>query len=332
MAVQELEIQAIEIIPGRNLRETFDTSDLEESLGTIGLLHPVQVVVVDGKYVLNAGERRLRAARKLGWTTIIANILDHLSELDAELAAIDENIVRRDLVGAVLDKALQRRKELYLEKYPQSAQGVAGGTASTKPDEAVKSFAEDTADKTGRTTRTVERSVRRAEKLSPKAMRAYESGDINLTQADVLAGRPYDEQDRLVEQIKGKSVQETKKIVAGDLYGIEDTPASRQISAVKLLEDLYNHGQRIAVLLHKLKEHDECGPEVIDSVLGLKENLLEEFEEFEEQTAGMTGVTGVSAPSDEDEDVADDEVEDDGEEAEIDDDIDVEDEVDDAPF
>jgi uncharacterized ParB-like nuclease family protein len=289
MAVQELDIQEIEIVPGRNLRETFDTSDLEESLGTIGLLHPVQVIVVDGQYVLNAGERRLRAAQKLGWTTIYANILDHLSDVDAELAAIDENIVRRDLAGAVLDKALKRRKVLYLEKYPQSAQGAAGGTATSNPDEAVKSFAEDTADKTGRTARTVERSVRRAEKLSPKAMRAYESGDINLTQADVLAGRPYDEQDRLVEQIKGKSVQETKKIVAGDLYGIEDAPVSRQISAVKLLEDLYNHGQRIAVLLHKLKEHDDCGPEVIDSVMGLKENLLEEFDEFEEGTQGMTG-------------------------------------------
>ena len=198
--------------------------------------------------------------------------------------------------GATLDKALRRRKELYLEKFPTSAAGTAGATAVNNPDEeAVKSFADDTAEKTGKTARTVERSVRRAEKLSPKAMRAYEAGDINLTQADVLAGRPYDEQDRLVEQIKGKSVQETKKIVAGDLYDIDDAP--RQISPVKLLEDLYSHGQRIAALLHKLKSHDECGPEVVLSVLGLKQNLLEEFEEFEAGAGRDTPATDNDADS-----------------------------------
>ena len=280
MGVQEIDIDRIDIVPGRNLREHFDTTDLEQSMDSIGLLHPVQIVVVDGQYVCNAGERRLRAARKLGWTRITANILEGIDEVDAELAAIDENIVRKDLAGAILDKALKRRKELYLAKYPQTAQGFAGAAAVANPEEKVKSFAEDTAEKTGRTARTIERSVRRAEKLSPKAMKAYESGSINLTQADVLAGRPFDEQDRLVEQIKGLSVQETRKIVAGDLYGIEDAPKARTVSPVKLLEDLYNHGQRIASILHKMKACEEIGEEVLASVEGLRENLIEEFDEF----------------------------------------------------
>jgi ParB-like chromosome segregation protein Spo0J len=287
MTVRELDIDTIEIIPGRNLREIFETTDLEESMGALGLFHPVQVVMVDGGYVCNAGERRLRAARNLGWTRIEVKVLEGLDELDLELAAIDENIVRRDLSGPALDHALRRRKEIYLAKHPDTARGVAGGS-TPEEGERTKSFAEDTAEKTGRTTRTIERSVRRAEKLSPKAMRAYQGGEINLTQADVIAGRSYDEQDRLVEQIKGLSVQDTRRVVAGELYDIETPAARRPISPVKLLEDLYNHGQRIAAILHTLKNCEDLGPEVIQSVQGLKDTLLEEFQEFDNAVVGRT--------------------------------------------
>ena len=43
MVMQELDISTIEIVPGRNLREDFDTSDLEESMGAGGgysSIHP----------------------------------------------------------------------------------------------------------------------------------------------------------------------------------------------------------------------------------------------------------------------------------------------------
>mgnify|MGYP001387068779 CR=1 FL=1 len=58
-----------------------------------------------------------------------------------------------------------------------------------------------------------------------------------------------------------------------------------------MLEDLYNHGQRIAAILHKLKDCEDLGPEVIDSVEGLKDNLIEEFVEFAETVADRSDAT-----------------------------------------
>jgi ParB family chromosome partitioning protein len=48
--------------------------DLAYSVGSVGLLHPVQVYRVRNRYRLVAGERRLQAARLLGWTEIDAMV------------------------------------------------------------------------------------------------------------------------------------------------------------------------------------------------------------------------------------------------------------------
>jgi ParB family chromosome partitioning protein len=48
-----------------------DIDALAASIAELGLLHPI---VIDKHHKLLAGERRLRAAQKLGWTTIPATI------------------------------------------------------------------------------------------------------------------------------------------------------------------------------------------------------------------------------------------------------------------
>ena len=53
--------------------------DLKDSLRTYGLLNPI---TLNRKYELIAGERRLTAAKELGWTNIQANIVDNLSEIE----------------------------------------------------------------------------------------------------------------------------------------------------------------------------------------------------------------------------------------------------------
>ena len=280
MKVQRISVNDIEIVEGRNFREgEFVTADLEESMNALGLLHPIQVVPIDGGFILNAGERRLRAARKLGWSSIDAVVMAGIDEVDIELAAIDENIIRRDLQGASLDRALKRRKELYLQKYPQTAAHIAGGVARANGEEAErqKSFAEDTAEKTGKSSRTIERSVRRAERLSPATMKAYEAGQITQTQADILAGRPWEEQDLLISKVTGKSVEETRQIIAGEFPSEHAEPDA---SPVKLLENLYMHGQKIVAILEQLTHLDNLDPEFIESVLNLQISLNEEFTTF----------------------------------------------------
>jgi ParB family transcriptional regulator, chromosome partitioning protein len=56
----------------KRIREEFgDVESLAASMATIGLLHPI-VVTPEG--VLVCGERRLRAAKLLGWETIPVTI------------------------------------------------------------------------------------------------------------------------------------------------------------------------------------------------------------------------------------------------------------------
>ena len=67
---------------------------LKDSLKRYGLMNPI---TLNSKYELIAGQRRLEAAKQLGWTTIQVNILesaqDKISQLEMEL---EENTQRYD--------------------------------------------------------------------------------------------------------------------------------------------------------------------------------------------------------------------------------------------
>lgn len=287
MTVRSIPVDEIDVQPGHNYREEKDmiTEDLEQSMATLGQLQAIQVMVSGDRYLLNAGERRLRAARKLGWERIDALVLDGMDSVDMELASIDENIVRRQLAGASLDRALARRKDLYLQKYPETAQYVAGGRArngAEDGEERPKSFTEDTAEKTGKSPRTVERSVRRAERLSPSTMRAYEAGDINQSQADILASLPHEEQESLLPDVVGKSVDDTRKLVSGE-FKESGSGGSKDRRPMELLEELYMHGQKLVALLEAMMRLEDPGDEVVESVLQLRETLNDEFDTFEQR-------------------------------------------------
>lgn len=81
-------------------REAFEEGRIEELAASIreqGLLHPIVVKKALGSgYEMVCGERRLLAARKLGWQKIPAIIKDVASNRLLELALV-ENIQREDL-------------------------------------------------------------------------------------------------------------------------------------------------------------------------------------------------------------------------------------------
>lgn len=83
--------------PRKEFREE-DLADLEASLRVSGLLQPITVRPAprgDG-YELIAGERRFRAAQRLGWTEIPAIVHDVNDKLLLSLAMV-ENLQRADL-------------------------------------------------------------------------------------------------------------------------------------------------------------------------------------------------------------------------------------------
>lgn len=75
-----------------------DLADLETSLRTNGLLQPISVRPAPGGagYELIAGERRLRAAQRIGWTEIPAVVRDVDDKTLLSLALV-ENLQRTDL-------------------------------------------------------------------------------------------------------------------------------------------------------------------------------------------------------------------------------------------
>ncbi|MCC6125479.1 MAG: ParB/RepB/Spo0J family partition protein [Pirellulales bacterium] len=96
-------------------RQEFDPQELQslaESISAHGLLQPVVVRNVAGRYQLIAGERRLRAAQRAGWTDVPVNIVEADDRQTAELAIV-ENLQRKDLNP--LEKAASFQR--YLEQY-----------------------------------------------------------------------------------------------------------------------------------------------------------------------------------------------------------------------
>lgn len=93
--------------PRKDFSET-DISELADSIYKNGILQPILVRRKgDGRYELIAGERRLRAAKLAGLSTIPAMVRNSSDEQTIELALV-ENLQRKDLNPIETARAYQR--------------------------------------------------------------------------------------------------------------------------------------------------------------------------------------------------------------------------------
>lgn len=94
------ELPMDEIFPDRNQpRKDFDDESLQELANSVrehGVLQPILVRPIDNGYQIVAGERRWRAARLAGLTSVPVNIRE-MSDFDAMSIALVENLQREDL-------------------------------------------------------------------------------------------------------------------------------------------------------------------------------------------------------------------------------------------
>ncbi|MFT5301929.1 MAG: ParB family chromosome partitioning protein [Mariniblastus sp.] len=97
-----------------------EIASLAESLKEHDILQPILVRIVDGRYQLISGERRLRAAIKANWQTIPARIREADDRLVSELAIV-ENLQRKDLNP--IEKALSFRR--YIDEHHCTQEGLA---------------------------------------------------------------------------------------------------------------------------------------------------------------------------------------------------------------
>lgn len=108
MKIEKIPIEKI-VIKERVREELGDMEVLKNSIRKYGLLNPV---LVDQNYRLIAGERRLRAAKELGFTTIDANVVPEQKPLVRFDMEMQENLARKEFTEAEINKSIEMKKKL----------------------------------------------------------------------------------------------------------------------------------------------------------------------------------------------------------------------------
>ena len=195
-----IQISEIAIRSERRIAEPEHIRALAESMAEVGLLCPI---TIDKQYVLIAGLHRLEAAKQLGWDEIDCKISD-LSDLEAEMAQIDENIIRLNLHYTIEGSRLARRKEIYEILHPKTKRGQRNGQTSKTETVSVleeKAFAEDAAEKIGTTARTVRNKIQVATNLTPDVAKMAQQENITFKNALKLSRLEPAEQREAAEQL-----------------------------------------------------------------------------------------------------------------------------------
>lgn len=127
---KQVEIGLIDRNPDQP-RKIFDDEALSELASSIkqhGVIQPIIVKEVDGRYVIIAGERRWRASRLAGLKTIPCVIKDYTEQEISEIAII-ENLQREDLNPIESAKAIKN----LINQYNLTQDEVADKIGKSRP-------------------------------------------------------------------------------------------------------------------------------------------------------------------------------------------------------
>ena len=179
-----VQIGEIKVNAGRREADPEGVQELVDSISKVGLLNPI---TIDREHTLIAGLHRLEAAKLLGWTEIECTV-SSLEGLLAELAEVDENVVRRGLSAVEYSDLLLRRKEIYEALHPDAKNGGDRKSEDFRTknfrSDSAKSFVQDIAEKLGVTPRTVELQVQMAKNLTPEAKAIIKKANTKITKTD----------------------------------------------------------------------------------------------------------------------------------------------------
>lgn len=214
-----MKIADVKINTDRRPLNMSKVQELADSIKDIGLINPI---TVDRESILIAGLHRLEACKLLEWVDIECNVVD-LDGLKAELAEIDENLVRNELHYIERGECLSRRKRIYELLHPEAKAKVAGAIASNAAQgkrhaSDIMSFASDAASKIGVSARTVQREIQIAEKLTHEIKELIKENDISKTDAIKLSKLEPLQQTKIAEKMSegAKSFVEARRRVTKD--------------------------------------------------------------------------------------------------------------------
>ena len=142
-----------------------NVEELVKSMAEVGMIEPIIVCSNGPGYDLVSGFHRLAAAQKLGWQYVDSIIIE-VSQPQARLIEVDENLVRSELTAAERALCMVARQKIYEQAYPETKKGGDRKSRSKRQTDAlIESFAEVTSKKTGQSKRAVQRDAARGKKV-----------------------------------------------------------------------------------------------------------------------------------------------------------------------
>lgn len=278
-------ISEITISPRRREVQSGDVKELADSIAEVGLINPI---MVDQSHTLIAGLHRLEAMKMLGRTEIECTVSD-LAGLQAELAEIDENFIRKDLSDAEFRELLLRRKEIYESLHPETKATYDGGEFRGNQHQKVvgenfsattKSFVQDTADKLGVSPRTVELQIQTAKNLTPEAKEILRDSDTKITKQSAL---------KLSRLAPEQQSEAARQLAAGDIHSVDEYSPTGPEAAIPPPEapavPYVSSGRHYATFeesIADLKNHDKDCSYTPDALLAELDSFIQKFQkEFE---------------------------------------------------
>jgi len=200
--------------------EPVDDAIIDELADSIAVNGLQQFPVVLGDLHINSGRKRVLACRKLGWPSIQVVVRDDLEGDRAELAELDENLVRRSHGPLELAEMLARKKAAYERLFPDVAHGKA--SPKTSKEERRASFAKDMASKCGMSERSVQELIQIATDIDEGAKVQLQGTSIAGERKQLLrVAREKDKKKqvevaRLIADKEANTVGAAFKILKGD--------------------------------------------------------------------------------------------------------------------
>jgi PRTRC genetic system ParB family protein len=226
--IQNIPVQ--KILPGNNPRSYFDsaeTKELEASVKLFGVIQPIAVRVDGENFIISAGERRHRAAVKVGLETIPAVILG--MDEDADAIALIENALRANLSPA--EESIAATQLVKKHKSRDEVLRILGWSSS--------------------------HLVRRLalQMCHVDVLQALTERKILLGHAELLAAAPKDKQAQVLPKVLAlnMSVADLKKAMATYIQDLGTAPFPKDQCA-RCPHNTGNHAQ----LFSELMEHGRC--------------------------------------------------------------------------
>lgn len=217
-------------------RATFDDngiSELAQSIKEVGLIQPLIVRrAANGTFELIAGERRLRAVKKLGLDKVECIVQSHVENEQSAMMALVENLQREDL--HFLEEA--QCYEALLKTYSLTQ--------------------EELARKLGRSQSSIANKLR-VLKLSPEVKRAMKDAALSERHARALLRLPSDENRLAVIKKIGEqnlSVKETEKLVDKTLDQLSSNKTKHKPMIIRLIKDYRLFMNTINMAVCQLRE------------------------------------------------------------------------------